>query len=506
MAGRSDGASGTGAACRMVRARRGAGMKNTLFYGDNLAVLRGRDADGRALLPDESVDLIYLDPPFNSAANYNVLFKAPDGKSSESQLEAFEDTWHWGDAAALAYDEVLTNTTHTDASVMMRGIVAALGKNDMTAYLVMMAVRLIELHRVLKPTGSLYLHCDPTASHYLKVILDGIFGAENFRNEIIWRRTGSHNKMKRWGPIHDVIFFYNKSEKFTWNHPKRPYMLGHVKEHFVPDGPGGYRTNYYGNVLTGSGTRNGESGNVWRGFDPTAKGRHWAIPGKIWDEVGIDPAGLTQHQKLDLLLEQGFIKIVPGEAWPIYEHAIRPDAGPAVSDLWAFQPYTEGTVFGTADGIDADVRWLGPRDRERLGYPTQKPVSLLERIIAASSKPDDVVLDPFCGCGTAVHAAEKLGRRWIGMDVTHLAISLIERRLKDAFPDIAFEVQGTPRDLAAARDLAHRDKHQFQWWAVSLLDAVPQGARRRGRIAASTASAGCAPARARATSTASSSR
>ncbi|MFM7422486.1 MAG: DNA methyltransferase, partial [Alphaproteobacteria bacterium] len=193
-------------------------MKNRLFYGDNLAVLRGRDADGKPLIPDESIDLIYLDPPFNSAATYNVLFRAPDGKMSDSQLEAFEDSWHWGDAAAAAYEDVLTQSVYTDASVLLRGIVTALGKNDMTAYLAMMAVRLIELHRVLKPTGSIYLHCDPTASHYLKILLDGIFGTENFRNEIIWQRTTAKSLMSvRLPSNHDVILFYQKSDDAFWD-------------------------------------------------------------------------------------------------------------------------------------------------------------------------------------------------------------------------------------------------------------------------------------------------
>src|SRR5690606_38473158 len=186
-------------------------MTGKLFYGDNLEVLRGRDADGRPLIAEESVDLIYLAPPFNSAATYNVLFKASDGKPSESQIEAVEDSWHWGDAAAAAYDQVLTQVTHTDAATMLRGIVTALGKNDMTAYLSMMAVRLIELHRVLKPTGSLYLHCDPTASHYLKVLLDSIFGAENFQAEIIWRRTTARLASRRWPRLHDTILHFAKN-------------------------------------------------------------------------------------------------------------------------------------------------------------------------------------------------------------------------------------------------------------------------------------------------------
>lgn len=447
-------------------------MGNALYFGDNLNVLRND-------IPSESVDLIYLDPPFNSKATYNVLFKSPTGEGSDAQVHAFEDTWHWGAQAEQEFAEILSQE-NTSVAEMMTALRGYLGENDVMAYLTMMANRLLELHRVLKPTGSLYLHCDPTASHYLKVLLDGVFGATSFRNEVIWRRTGSHNKMLRWGPIHDVIFFYTKSSQYTWNHPRQPYMLGHVMENFLQQPDGTYKTNYYGNVLTGSGVRGGESGATWKGFNPTAKGRHWAIPGAIWEEVGIDPKGLSQHQKLDLLFDKGFIKISPGQAWPVYERTIRPGEGPATSDIWAFQPYTDGTVFGIKDGIDADVSWLKPRDQERLGYPTQKPLGLLSRIIEASSKPGDVVLDPFCGCGTAVHASQKLGRKWIGIDITHLAITLIEKRLRDSFQGIQFDVQGTPKDLGGAKDLATRDKYQFQWWACSLVNAQPYQGKKKG--------------------------
>lgn len=445
---------------------------NTLYYGDNLQVLR-------ASVASESVDLVYLDPPFNSQASYNVLFKAPSGEKSQAQIEAFEDTWHWNDYAENAFDEVM-KSGNGDVAELLRALRSFLKENDMMAYLTMMAIRLLELNRVLKSTGSLYLHCDPTASHYLKVLLDGIFGKEHFRSEIVWRRTGSHNKATRWAPIHDIIFFYTKTDKYTWNNPRRPYMRGHVKENFIEDEKGGYKTDYYGNVLTGSGTRKGESGKPWRSFDPTAKSRHWAIPGKIWEEVGIDPSGLTQHQKLDLLFEEGFITITEGEAWPMYQLTIGSNDGPAAPDIWAYQPYTEGTVFGTKEGIDAEVSWLKPKDAERLGYQTQKPVGLLERIISASSNEGELVLDPFCGCGTTIHAAQKIKRHWVGIDITHLAISLIEKRLKDAFPDIAFEVHGTPKDIDGARALAALDKYQFQWWAVSLVDAVPYGGKKKG--------------------------
>jgi site-specific DNA-methyltransferase (adenine-specific) len=421
-------------------------MKNRLFYGDNLAVLRGRDADGKPLIPDESIDLIYLDPPFNSAATYNVLFRAPDGKMSDSQLEAFEDSWHWGDAAAAAYEDVLTQSVYTDASVLLRGIVTALGKNDMTAYLAMMAVRLIELHRVLKPTGSLYLHCDPTASHYLKILLDGIFGAENFRNEIIWQRTTAKSLMSvRLASNHDVIFFYQKSDGAFWN-PDSIFQA--YDENNLPD----------------------KTAKKYSYRD--ADGRRYTLgdllnpnpdrPNLTYEFLGMTRVWRWTRERMEEAYRKGLVVQPRPGAVPRFKRYLDEQRGIPLGDVWT------------------DIFPLNSQAQERLGYPTQKPLALLERIIKASSKPDDVILDPFCGCGTTVHAAEKLGRRWVGIDVTHLAISLVERRLKDAFPNIAFEVLGTPRDLSAARDLAARDKHQFQWWAVSLLDAVPQGGKKKG--------------------------
>jgi site-specific DNA-methyltransferase (adenine-specific) len=290
---------------------------NQLFYGDNLDVLRHS-------ISDASVDLIYLDPPFNSRQDYNVLFAEKDGTPSSSQITAFEDTWEWNLDAERAFEEVVERGGRV--SDAMRAFRTFLGNSDMMAYLAMMAPRLIELKRVLKETGSIYLHCDPTASHYLKMLMDSIFGPERFKNEIIWRRTGAHNSAKRYGPIHDVILFYAKSDGYIWTKPKRPYMLGHVEENFVKTETG-WRTDYYGNVLTGSGTRKGESGRPWRGFDPTSKGRHWAVPSRVVEETGEDMSKLGQHQKLDRLLKLGFIKIVPDEAWPVYQHDIQPTDG-----------------------------------------------------------------------------------------------------------------------------------------------------------------------------------
>lgn len=427
---------------------------NTLFFGDNLQVLREE-------VPGSSVDLVYLDPPFNSAATYNVLFKAPDGRATEASVEAFEDTWHWGDAAAQAYEEVLTGR-HDKAATLLRAMRVALGENDMMAYLAMMAVRLVELRRVLKPTGSLYLHCDPTASHYLKLLLDGVFGPECFRNEIVWKRTHSHGGARRWGPIHDTIFFYAMSSRFTWNRTFQGYSEDYLTRFYrFSDERGRFRLV----TLTGAGVRHGDSGQAWRSVNPTAVGRHWAVPtgalARAYPEH--DPKALTTQEKLELLDAAGLV------AWPKRAGGVPQQ-----------KRYADENPGVPLQDVITDIRPLGKLDAERLGYPTQKPLALLERIIAASSNPGDVVLDPFCGCGTAVHAAEKLGRKWMGVDITHLAISLIERRLKDAFPAIAFDVKGTPKDLAGARNLAARDKHQFQWWAVSLVEAVPQGGKKRG--------------------------
>ena len=447
-------------------------MPNTLYYGDNLQVLRDHVAD-------ESVDLVYLDPPFNSNASYNVLFREKSGEESPAQIKAFTDTWEWTLETERTFQQDIIFHTGTPSAVkdMISAFRQFIGQNAMMAYLVMMTPRLVELRRVLKPTGSLYLHCDPTASHYLKLLLDTIFGARNFRNEIVWRRTGTHGKAKRYGPIHDTILFYTKSNVFTWNFPQRPYMKGHVEEYFVQDEQG-WKTNYYGNVLTGSGLRNGESGQPWQGIDPSEKGRHWAIPGKLVEDINEDLSDLSQHQKLDRLLELGYIKIIPGQAWPIYERYISPEDGQAAPDIWAYQPYTQGTVFGTESGVDEDVRWLSPGDQERLRYPTQKPLALLERIIQASSNEGDVVLDPFCGCGTAVAAAQKLNRQWMGIDITHLAVALMKARLKNTFnldPGADYRVVGEPQDAGSARALWEQDPFQFEFWAVSLLEAQPQG-------------------------------
>ena len=413
-------------------------MSNALYYGDNLDVLRESIAT-------ESVDLVYLDPPFNSQATYNVLFHSPAGGGSQAQIEAFGDTWHWGQEAESAFDGVM-RSGNTDAADLLRAMRSFLGENDMMAYLAMMAVRLLELRRVLKPTGSIYLHCDTTASHYLKLVLDGIFGREVFRNEIIWARHNARSvKQTIWPRLHDVLLHYGRGEETIFT-PALTASGAGMDPHDLVRGPDGQR--YRTRDLTGAGTRTGETGQSWRGVNPTAKGRHWRI----------------LHAALDRIEAEG---------------RIHPQSGgmPRERDATPYVPEDRMAVIGD---IWADIPSINSGATERLGYPTQKPVALLERIVTANSNLGGMVLDPFCGCGTTIHAAQKLGRRWIGIDVTHLAISLIERRLKDAFPGIAFEVHGTPTDLDGARDLARRDKYQFQWWAVSLIDAQPYGGKKKG--------------------------
>jgi DNA modification methylase len=281
-----------------------------LYYGNNLQILREQVAD-------ESVDLIYLDPPFNSKRNYNLLFKTPKGHESDAQITAFEDSWHWGGQAQDEFRELM-KCRNTDVSQMMEALRTFLGENDMMAYLTMMANRLLEMHRVLKPTGSMYLHCDPTASHYLKTVLDGVFGKANYRSEIIWKRTSGHNSAKRWGPIHDTIFLYSKSEKYTWNKVFESYDEEYLGRFYRCEDAGG---RYRIGDLTGAGTRSGDSGGSWRGVDPTTKGRHWAVPLRVLNELFPDMniAILNTQKKLDLLDEAGLIYWPPKSSVPQFK-------------------------------------------------------------------------------------------------------------------------------------------------------------------------------------------
>lgn len=421
---------------------------NRLFFGDNLGLLR--DAK---LFPDASVDLVYLDPPFNSNADYNVLFREASGQASQAQFHAFTDTWTWADASET-YHKFIEECQNVAVGDMMQSLYAFLRGSPMMAYLAMMTPRLVELHRILKPTGSVYLHCDPTASHYLRMLLDGVFGQQNFKNEIIWKRTSAHSGTRRWGPVHDVILFYSKSDQFTWNQVFQDYSEKYVKGFYrQSDEKGSYQIG----DLTGAGKRTGESGQPWGTFNPTDVGRHWAVPNKILLEIfGKEFAEWTVQQKLDALDAEGLIYWPPKGRVPRFKRYLDEQAGVSIVD------------------VITDINPIGAQAQERLGYPTQKPLALLERIIEASSNKGDIVLDPFCGCGTTIHAAQKLGRQWIGIDITYLAINLIKRRLKDAFGDeLEFAESGQPTDFRSAKRLAELDKFQFQHWALSLIGARP---------------------------------
>jgi site-specific DNA-methyltransferase (adenine-specific) len=429
-------------------------MTNRLYYGDNLDVMREH-------LADESVDLIYLDPPFNSNASYNILFKSPAGAGADASIEAFDDTWAWGPTASSALMDITQSGNHK-LHVLMQAMKTAIGENAMMAYLAMMAVRLVELHRVLKPTGSLYLHCDPTASHYLKLVLDAVFGPECYRSEIIWKRTSSHNSAKRWGPVHDTIFHYVKSDSSVWNEVFESYDEKYLDRFYrFEDEKGRFRIG----DLTGAGIRKGDSGKAWRDYDPTTSGRHWAIPTGAIRRAGIngDFETLSPQAKLNRLDEIGLIYWPPKGSVPQFKRYLESDRGAPIQDMIT------------------DIGPISSQAAERLGYPTQKPRALLERIIAASSNPGDVVLDPFCGCGTAVDAAQKLGRRWIGIDVTHLAIGLIEKRMREGYgDDLPFETIGSPKDLASAQRLAVDDPHQFQHWITLKLGGYPWMGGKKG--------------------------
>jgi adenine specific DNA methylase Mod len=414
-------------------------MSNLLYYGDNLPILREHVAD-------ESVDLIYLDPPFNSQRNYNLLFKSPKGGTSAAQIEAFEDTWHWHTSTAEREFDELLHQPNTDVAEMMKAFRSFLGHNDMMAYLTMMANRLLELHRVLKPNGSLYLHCDPAASHYLKIVLDGVFGKENFVNEIVWKRTTAHSDAKQgsthYGRMHDVLLFYPKNiGDVIWNPLYVPHSRSYIDSHYRHVDPDGRR--YRWDNLTGPGG--------------AAKGN------PCYEVLGVTRFWRYSEERMEALVKAGLVAIPPDGKVPALKRYLDDHAGTPVGDVWS------------------DISPINSQASERLGYPTQKPEALLARIIQGSSNQGDVVLDPFCGCGTAIHAAQKLNRKWIGIDITCLAISLIEKRLKSAFgKECQFEVHGTPKDIESARDLAERNKYQFQWWAVSLVDAQPFKGKKKG--------------------------
>lgn len=405
---------------------------NKLYFGDNLQILREH-------VKDESVDLIYLDPPFNSKRDYNLLFKTPKGHSSDAQITAFEDSWHWGHEAEIEFDQILRQKNTTVAE-MIRSLRTMLGENDMMAYLVMMANRLLQLHRVLKPTGSLYLHCDPQASHYLKIVLDSIFGAEFFRNEISWKRSQpKSNNYVNFSNCRDVILRYSKSDTVIFNKVFGSYDPEYLEKFYRFKDEDGRRYQL-DNLLNPNKDR----------------------PNLTYEFLGVTRVWRWTKERMQKAYEDGLIYQSDKGGVPRYIRYLDEMQGQPITDNWD------------------DIEHLHGSNDEYLGYPTQKPLALLERIISVSSNEGDIILDPFCGCGTAVHASQKLNRQWIGIDITVLAISLIEKRIKEAFPTIVYEVEGLPTDMDGARSLAMRDKYQFQWWACTLIGAQPFQEKKKG--------------------------
>lgn len=411
--------------------------RNTLFYGDNLGILR-------EYIDDESVDLIYLDPPFNSNRSYNVLFKDESGFDSEAQISAFDDTWHWGETAEETYFHLVNNSS-PEIATMIGAMRQFIGTNQMMAYLVMMTVRLIELYRVLKPNGSLFLHCDPTASHYLKILLDTIFEYRNFQNEITWKRTSTHSDAKKFPNISDTILFYSKTNQFTWNSIWVEHSQEYIDSHYRKVEPDSGRRYQLGDLTKPKGSEGyfydllgcKPPKNGWR--MPFSTAEQWIAEGKV-----VMP---TKGKK------------------PRYKRYLDELKGKLVGNIWT------------------DIPPVNSQAKDSLDYPTQKPVELLERIIKASSIPNDVVLDPFSGCGTAIAASQKLGRKWIGIDITYLAIALHKNRLKDMFTLESkkdYEIIGDPQSVHDAHQLAQDDRFQFEWWALSLIEARPVKGKKKG--------------------------
>jgi adenine specific DNA methylase Mod len=406
-------------------------MENTLYYGDNLEIL------GR-YIKDESIDLVYLDPPFKSNQNYNVLFKEKNGAQAASQIRAFEDTWTWSQDDEEVFAEIATKGGKV--ADCLKAFRTFLGPCDMLAYLVMMAPRLVELRRVMKPTASIYLHCDPGASHYLKMLMDAVFGPGNFKNEISWKRTTTKSDFrqgaKNWPRIRDIILYYAKNgeKQSTFNQQFASYSEDYIQNKYRHAGDDG--RHYMLDKLTapGMGTRGHPQ----------------------YEFMGVTRYWVYNKEKMEGLLKEGrIVQPSPGSV-PRYKRYLDEVKGVAYGDTWD------------------DISAINSMALERLGYPTQKPEALLERIIKASSNEGDIVLDPFCGCGTTIAAAQKLSRRWIGIDVTYLAIALMKSRLADAFGNQAdFNVIGEPTSLPDAAELAESDPYQFQWWALGLVGARP---------------------------------
>jgi DNA modification methylase len=427
---------------------------NKLWYGDNLTIMQG--------MPKHSADLIYLDPPFNSKKNYNLMYRTMTGKPVPEQVEAFCDTWEMDpqkEAIARSMPVLMRQHGIDDYYVdFWRLWMQALRNTQphLLAYLIYMVQRLLYMKSILRPTGAIYLHCDPTASHYIKVMMDSIFGHENFRNEISWKRTSAHSSAKRWGPVHDTILFYTASNSYKWNRVQQEHDPSYLERFYRhTDKKGRYQLDN----LTGAGKRGGDSGQPWRDVDPDARGRHWAVPVALVQEIGgDDAASLTTQEKLDLLDNNGFIAWPRSAGMPRLKRYLGENPGVAVQDMIT------------------DIGPISSHSKERLGYPTQKPIALLDRIIRASSDEGDVIFDPFCGCGTTVYAAQQAGRQWIGCDIAILSIKLVRETLIEKYrlvEDHDYAVDGIPTSVEGAQELFNKDPSTFQNWFVERVGGFP---------------------------------
>lgn len=435
-----------------------------LFLGDNLKVLREKIADA-------SIDLVYLDPPFNSNRDYNVLFQEKDGTDSAAQFKAFTDTWRWDSEAALTFDTVRRGGGRPAEA--LEALSNLVGKNDVLAYLTMMTPRLIELRRVMKPTATIWLHCDPTASHYLKMLMDSVFGPERFLNEVSWKRSYAHSDakqgMKHLGRIRDVILVYTRSHDYFWDTQFTPYDESYLKSTYRQKTPEGRQ---FAAVDLTAPKPGGDVEYEWRVKRNGPDGKweadledEFRSPLSGWEYKGVHPYN--------------------GKYWAYSKENLREFA--RKGQLYHRRTGMPRMIYyrDERQGVPLQDSWddIGPaKGDEDTGFPTQKPLKLLERVVRVGCPEGGTVLDPFCGCGTAILAAEKVGRRWIGIDVTHLAITLVRHRLHDAFGDsVQYEVFGEPTDLAGARSLLEIDptRYKFQWWALSLIGAAPPSPDRK---------------------------
>src|ERR1035437_5579789 len=396
-------------------------FRNRLIWGDNKLVMASLLAEFKG-----KIDLIYIDPPFDVGADFTMDVPIGDEKETigkdQSTLEmvAYRDMWGKG----------------TDS------------------YLHMMFERLSLMKELLAHEGSIYVHLDWHVCHYVKTLLDDVFGKDLFRNEIVWRRTNVHNSANAFGQIHEVIFRYSKTESDKFNVVRTPYAKAYTEGRFTRKDERGF---YDSGDLTGPGTRTGDSGKEWQGFNPTKIGRHWQPPKSLYEQLGQDISHLPMMERLNFLLKAGYI-IPPGQPGMSPRAKVYIGAGLPLQDIWAYQPHTDGLL---ADGteIDADVAWLPAGHPERLDYNTQKPLGLLNRIIKTSSNEGDLVADFFCGSGTTAAAAERLGRRWIMADLGRFSIHTSRKRL--------IELQRTLHDEGKpyrAFDVHNLGRYERQWW------------------------------------------